>query len=129
MTLGVAPLERCALSVLATVVARPSPNRIILDCGSKALAAETLSLRSPGFGLVVGHPRLVVAHLYEEHAIVTSEETIEIPVGERVRVVRNHACACAYLHERMLVLENSSVADVWNIDARGWTGRSRLSPG
>jgi D-serine deaminase-like pyridoxal phosphate-dependent protein len=85
--------------------------------------------RSPGFGLVVGHPRLLVASLYEEHAIVTSEETIEIPVGERLRVVPNHACACANLHERMLVLENSSVADVWSIDARGWTGRSRLSPG
>lgn len=129
VTLGVAPPERCALSVLATVVARPSPNRIILDCGSKALAAEKLSLRSPGFGLVMGHPGLLVAQLYEEHAIVTSEETVEIPVGERVRVVPNHACACANLHERMLVLENSSVADVWSIDARGWTGRSRLSPG
>lgn len=120
VTLGVAPLERCALSVLATVVARPSTNRIILDCGSKALAAEKLSLRSPGYGLVLGHPELLVDRLYEEHAIVTSEEPIEITLGEQLRVVPNHACACANLHERMLVLENGSVADVWSIDARGW---------
>jgi len=120
VTLGVAPLDRCALSVLATVVARPSPNRLILDCGSKALAAEKLSLRSPGFGLVVGHPELLVAQLYEEHAIVTSEEPIALQVGERLRVVPNHACACVNLHDRMLILENGDVADVWNIDARGW---------
>ncbi|MEX0817592.1 MAG: alanine racemase [Gaiellales bacterium] len=120
VTLGVAPLDRCALSVLATVVARPSANRIILDCGSKALAAEMLSPRSPGFGMVLGHPDLLVARLYEEHAIVTSEEPIAIQVGERLRVVPNHACACVNLHDRMLILENGSVADVWSIDARGW---------
>jgi D-serine deaminase-like pyridoxal phosphate-dependent protein len=120
VTLRVAPLDWCALSVLATVVARPSPHRIILDCGSKALAAEKLNPQSPGFGLMVDHPELLVARLYEEHAIVTSEEPIAVQIGERLRVVPNHACACANLHERMLVLENGGVVDVWNIDARGW---------
>jgi D-serine deaminase-like pyridoxal phosphate-dependent protein len=120
VTLGVAPLEQCALSVLGTVVARPSPNRLILDTGSKALAADVLSPRTPGFGIVLGHPEMLVARLYEEHAIVTSEEPIQIPIGERLRVVPNHACACVNLHERMLVLENGSVADLWSIDARGW---------
>jgi D-serine deaminase-like pyridoxal phosphate-dependent protein len=69
---------------------------------------------------VRGHPNLLVAQLYEEHAIVTSEEPIEIPLGERLRIVPNHACACANLHDRMLVLENGSITDVWTIDARGW---------
>jgi len=120
VALEVVRLERCALSVLATVVARPSKNRLILDCGSKALAAEKLTFRHPGYGLVLGHPELLVDRLYEEHAIVTSAEPIEIPLGDRLRVVPNHACACVNLHERMLVVENGSVADVWNIDARGW---------
>jgi D-serine deaminase-like pyridoxal phosphate-dependent protein len=123
VTLGVAPLERCALSVLATVVARPSANRLILDCGSKALAAEKLSPKTPGYGIVIEHPKLLVTQLYEEHAIVTSERPIEIPIGERLRVVPNHACACANLHDRMLVLENGCVADEWTIDARGWRSR------
>ena len=43
-------LERCALSVLATVTSRPAPDRLILDSGSKALAAERLSTLTPGFG-------------------------------------------------------------------------------
>jgi D-serine deaminase-like pyridoxal phosphate-dependent protein len=79
-----------------------------------------LSPATRGFGLVLGHPQLFVAQLYEEHAIVHSEEPIDIQVGERLRVAPNHACTCVNLHDRMLVVENGSVADVWSIDARGW---------
>ncbi|MFZ9131813.1 MAG: alanine racemase, partial [Gemmobacter sp.] len=37
---GHGALEGCALSVVATVVSRPTPDRAILDAGSKALAAD-----------------------------------------------------------------------------------------
>jgi D-serine deaminase-like pyridoxal phosphate-dependent protein len=120
VTLGVASEEQCALSVLATVVSRPDPRRLILDCGSKALAAERLTVRSTTFGIVAGHPELEVQRLYEEHAIVTSAEPIEVPLGARLRVIPNHSCATANLHTRMLVVEAGEVADVWTIDARGW---------
>lgn len=120
VALGVVPVERCALSVLGTVVARPSPTRLIMDTGMKALSGEVLSPSTRGFGLVLGHPELFVARLYEEHAIVHSEEPIDIRVGDRLRVVPNHACTCANLHERMLVIEHGSIADVWSVDARGW---------
>lgn len=120
VTLGVVPRARCALTVLATVVARPNPRRLILDAGSKALAAEKLSPRSPGFGFVAGQPGLLVAQLYEEHAIVTSEEPSPIAVGEQLAIVPNHACATVNLHERMLVVEEGEVVDVWNVEARGW---------
>jgi D-serine deaminase-like pyridoxal phosphate-dependent protein len=123
VTLGVAPLERCALSVLATVVARPTERRLILDTGSKALAAEQLSPRSPGFGFVLGHPELLVERLYEEHAIITSKEPSAVPIGERLAIVPNHACACVNLHERMLVVDDGEVVDAWTIDARGWIAR------
>jgi D-serine deaminase-like pyridoxal phosphate-dependent protein len=124
VALELVPKERCALSVLATVVSKPIPTRLILDAGSKALAAERLTPRTPGFGFVIGHEQLAVERLYEEHAIVTSAEPIPIPVGSRLRVVPNHSCATANLHEHMLVLENDQVADTWPIDARGWERRA-----
>src|SRR5205085_7892007 len=113
--LGIAALEQCAVSVLGTVVARPDPRRVILDCGSKALAAERLSPRSVTFGLVPGHPGLRVERLYEEHAILTSDEPVTVPLGSRLRVVPNHSCATANLHSRMLVTEGSEVVDVWSV--------------
>ncbi|HMB71159.1 MAG TPA: alanine racemase, partial [bacterium] len=40
VSLGVVGAERCALTVLATVIARPAPDRVILDSGSKTLATD-----------------------------------------------------------------------------------------
>jgi D-serine deaminase-like pyridoxal phosphate-dependent protein len=119
--LGVVPLERCALSVLATVTSRPAPDRLILDSGSKALAAERLSTLTPGFGKIEGHPGLRIERLYEEQAIVHADEPCEIPVGARVRVIPNHACAAANLHSQMFVLERDAIVDVWPVATREWT--------
>jgi D-serine deaminase-like pyridoxal phosphate-dependent protein len=119
VALGVVGLERCALSVLATVTSRPA--RLILDSGSKALAAERLSTLTPGFGRIESHPGLRVNRLYEEQAIVHSDEPCEIPVGARLRVVPNHACAAANLHSQMLVVDQDAVVDVWPVATREWT--------
>lgn len=121
VALGVVGLERCALSVLATVTSRPAPDRLILDSGSKALAAERLTTLTPGFGAIEAHPGLRVERLYEEQAIVHSDAPCEIPVGARLRVVPNHACAAANLHSQMLVVEDARVVDVWPVATRGWT--------
>jgi D-serine deaminase-like pyridoxal phosphate-dependent protein len=121
VALGVVGLDRCALSVLATVTSRPAPDRLILDSGSKALSAERLSTLTPGFGLIEAHPGLRVDRLYEEQAIVHSDEPCEIPVGARVRVVPNHACAAANLHSQMVVVDQDGVIDVWPVATREWS--------
>jgi D-serine deaminase-like pyridoxal phosphate-dependent protein len=120
VALGVVPLERCALSVLATVTSRPAPDRLILDSGSKALAAERLSTLTPGFGEIEGHPGLRIDRLYEEQAIVHTDEPCEIPVGARLRVIPNHACAAANLHSQMLVVDQQAIVDVWPVATREW---------
>jgi D-serine deaminase-like pyridoxal phosphate-dependent protein len=125
VALGVVPPERCALSVLATVTSRPAPDRLILDSGSKALAAERLSTLTPGFGMIEGHPELRVERLYEEQAIVHANEPCDIPVGARVRVVPNHACAAANLHSQMLVAEEGTVVDLWPVATREWRETER----
>ncbi|MDX6514322.1 MAG: hypothetical protein QOE36_3826 [Gaiellaceae bacterium] len=119
VALGLVPVERCALSVLATVVGRPDPRRLILDCGSKALTTERLTTRTPGLGVVAGHDELTVDRVFEEHAIVEASEPSPIPIGARLRVIPNHACPCANLHERMLVTDGDEVVDEWRIAARG----------
>jgi D-serine deaminase-like pyridoxal phosphate-dependent protein len=105
---------------VATVTSRPAPGRLILDSGSKALAAERLSTLTPGFGRIEGHPGLRVDRLYEEQAIVHSDGPCEIPVGARLRVVPNHACAAASLHSQMLVVDQDVVVDAWPVATREW---------
>jgi D-serine deaminase-like pyridoxal phosphate-dependent protein len=127
VALGIVGLERCALSVLATVVSRPARDRLVLDSGSKALAAERLTPLSQGFGLIEGHPELTVERLYEEHAIVRIDGPCAIEVGARVRVVPNHACAAANLHTELLVLDDEQIVDRWPVEARGWGPNSDVA--
>jgi D-serine deaminase-like pyridoxal phosphate-dependent protein len=119
VALGLVPRDRCALRVLATVVGRPAPDRVILDAGSKALAAERLTPRAEGFGIVEGHPNLTVERLYEQHAIVHSDGPTQLALGDRVLVVPNHACAAANLHRQALIVEQDEVVDSWRIGAAG----------
>jgi D-serine deaminase-like pyridoxal phosphate-dependent protein len=119
VALGLVGPAECALSVLATVIGRPDPRRVILDAGSKALSAERLTPRAPGFGLVLGHAELTVERLYEQHAIVSAPQPSELRVGERVRIVPNHACTTANLHRRALVAEGDELVDIWSIGAAG----------
>jgi D-serine deaminase-like pyridoxal phosphate-dependent protein len=113
VALGSATPDDCALTVEATVVGRPDERRVILDSGSKALAAERTA--ADGFGIVRDHPELRVAQLYEEHAICQAAEPSALRVGDRVHVIPNHACTCANLHAVYWV-----DGEQWPLAARGW---------
>jgi D-serine deaminase-like pyridoxal phosphate-dependent protein len=120
VALEVVPQARCALSVLGTVMSRPDPRRLVLDCGSKALAAERMTDRTAGFGFVLGEEGIIVERLYEEHAVLVSPEPCELRVGERVRVVPNHACAAANLHREMLILNGGGLGASVRSGAHHW---------
>lgn len=120
VAMGMVEPKRCAVSVAATVVSRPAADRLILDAGSKALGADRLSPRTTGFGLVPGHPELLVQRLYEEQAIVVVRGACDLRVGDRVQVIPNHSCTTVNLHSEYLVVEDDSIVDVWPVAARGW---------
>src|SRR5690606_23717224 len=65
---GTAALGQCAMTVLATVVSRPTADRAILDAGSKALTSDLLGLE--GYGMILEHPEAVIYQLNEEHGLV-----------------------------------------------------------
>jgi D-serine deaminase-like pyridoxal phosphate-dependent protein len=125
VALGAATLDDCALAVETTVVARPAPDRVILDAGAKALSPERI--RDGGvFGLVRGHPDLHVERLYEEHAICRAGDgASELAVGDRVEVVPAHACTCANLHAAYAVRRRDGESWArWPVVARGWGGEA-----
>jgi D-serine deaminase-like pyridoxal phosphate-dependent protein len=119
VSLGVALLKHVALSVLATVTARPAPDRVILDCGAKTLSVDNAGGRMAGFGQVAGRPDLHLAKLSEEHGILPVPPETELAVGDRVRIVPNHACVCANLHDGYVVVRGGKVTDRWPVAARG----------
>ncbi|HEY1941885.1 MAG TPA: D-TA family PLP-dependent enzyme [Roseiarcus sp.] len=114
---GVCGWDDCALTVLATVVSTPAPNRAIIDAGSKTLTSDLLGLT--GHGHVLGRPDLVIDQLSEEHGrLIATERPTGLRVGDRLRIVPNHACVVTNMVDAVHVVRGGETA-VWPVAARG----------
>lgn len=115
---GVGSFDDCALTVLATVVSRPTDTRAILDTGSKALTSDTLGLQ--GFGRIVEYPEAAIVSLSEEHGIVDLTHSAKKPeVGEMVRIIPNHVCPVSNLFDEVTFVRGDDVIDTIPVAARG----------
>jgi D-serine deaminase-like pyridoxal phosphate-dependent protein len=114
-------LDDCAVHVLATVVSRPTPDRAILDTGSKALTSDPVPVDGvDGFGILLEHPDAVVYALNEEHGYVDVSRCDPKPaIGDVVRVLPNHVCVAVNLQDDVVVHRSGEVVDTWPVAARG----------
>ena len=117
VTSGGASLDDCAMSVLATVVSRPTADRAILDSGSKTLAADRVS---DGHGHIREYPDARIYKLNEEHGFVDLSECQRRPrIGEQVHVVPVHTCVVSNLHFQLHGVRDGVVEQEWPVAARG----------
>ncbi|WP_377298233.1 D-TA family PLP-dependent enzyme [Rhizobium sp. SGZ-381] len=116
---GHCTLDDCAMHVLATVVSRPTPDRAVLDAGSKALTSDLLGFSD--YGLIVEYPDAVITGLSEEHGVVdlSRVDGIRPEIGEKVRIVPNHTCVISNLFNTMTFHRNGVVTRVEEVAARG----------
>lgn len=114
---GACGWEDCALTVLATVVSVPHPDRAIVDAGSKVLTSDLFGLT--GHGHVLTRPDIAVDQLSEEHGRLVSQGPIGLTVGETVRIVPNHACVVSNMVDAVHVVGPGGRHEVWPVTARG----------
>jgi D-serine deaminase-like pyridoxal phosphate-dependent protein len=115
---GAAAWTDCALTVLTTVVSRPTADRAVLDAGSKALAADAVA--GGGHGRIIEHPEAVIAFLNEEHGVVDLRPAPTRPrIGARVRVIPNHACVVSNLVDVVHLVDGERVLETVPVAARG----------
>jgi D-serine deaminase-like pyridoxal phosphate-dependent protein len=118
VTRGACSIADCAMSIAATVVSRPTPNRGILDSGSKTLSSDLLGLT--GYGMLPDYPEALIPGLSEEHAHVDLSACSRKPeVGETVRILPNHACVVTNLFDQVHLHRSGRFVETVNIDARG----------
>jgi len=118
VSLGTCALEDCAMTVVATVVSVPAFDRVVLDAGSKTLSSDPLRPRPGGHGFLLGK-KSRVSRLSEEHGVVDVVAGESFQIGERVRVVPNHACVVSNLHDRVFAIRGGRVEGAWSVAARG----------
>jgi D-serine deaminase-like pyridoxal phosphate-dependent protein len=134
VALGAATLDDCALTVLATVVSAPAPDRIILDSGSKTLTNDQArGIASPregpgknidGYGAVLDESgqidgSLTITRLSEEHATVKVTGSTRLKPGNRVRILPNHSCVVSNLVDEVQLVDGDTIVQTIPIAARG----------
>jgi D-serine deaminase-like pyridoxal phosphate-dependent protein len=118
VALGTCGLEDCALTVAATVVSVPAPDRVVVDAGSKTLSSDPLRPRPGGYGWILGR-KSRIQKLSEEHGVIAVEPGESFRVGERVVILPNHACVVANLHDHLVGVSGGRVEAVLRVAARG----------
>lgn len=109
--------EDCAALIAATVVSRPTNDRLILDAGSKTLSSDT---RGVGYGLIVEYPAARLYKLNEEHGYVDVSACETAPeIGERVHIIPEHVCVAVNLHNMIYGVRGDQVEVEWEVAARG----------
>ena len=118
---GAASFDDCALTVLATVVSRPTENRAIIDAGSKALTSDLLGL--VGHGYVVEFPDAKITGLSEEHGTLDVSACANKPnIGDVIRIIPNHCCPVTNLFDQVHLIRNGELIETMDVAARGRVG-------
>ena len=119
---GICQIDDIAVSVLATVIGHQRDKGwILVDAGWMALSQDRGTGKqavNQGYGLVcdvTGRPYgdLIVADANQEHGIITvrpgSGATLpDLAIGDRVRILPNHACATGAQHRAYQVVRGRS---------------------
>ncbi|HZW32828.1 MAG TPA: alanine racemase [Isosphaeraceae bacterium] len=102
-----------SISLLATVVSRPAPDRAILDIGQKSAS----QYRTPP--VLRDYPDCPVLGLSAEHATVSVSPAVDLAIGEKVHVIPGYSDFTFVLHDRVLGHRRGVVESVWNLLGRG----------
>eukprot|EP00743_Colponemidia_sp_Colp-15_P008178 GILK01008869.1.p1 GENE.GILK01008869.1~~GILK01008869.1.p1 ORF type:complete len:373 (-),score=60.60 GILK01008869.1:100-1218(-) len=121
--IGSCTIEDIACMILARIVSHyPDRNRMLVDAGALALSKDLTP--QGGFAEVVGHPKLRVVKISQEHGIIETVDGSPIdfnsyPLGSAVRLLPNHSCLAAACFDKYYVVDGETVIDEW-IPCKFW---------
>lgn len=120
---AIGTLERCAASVLATMISKPTDERVILDVGAKGLTMQSRTegiCATPGKGTLPDYPDVFIDSMFDEHAIILNREFHDqVNIGDKVRIIPVHICPVCNLYEKAFLIEDDEVVGDVEIACRG----------
>ncbi len=103
-----------AMTVLATVISRPNPTRVITDSGFKSLSTQGIMPQPKGLANVKE------VRMSAEHGVIElTEPNTDIKVGDRLEWCVGYTDATVVLHETMYGVRDGIVEVAWPIVGRG----------
>lgn len=108
-------IEDCALTVLTTVIARPTADRAICDAGSKTISYNTDAPDPVATGdRAIGFPGRS-----SEHGHLNINDAPEVSVGDRLEFVVPNAYGPINVQEVLPGIADGEVRELWTVEARG----------
>jgi D-serine deaminase-like pyridoxal phosphate-dependent protein len=104
----------CAVTVLSTVISKPSADRAVVDAGSKSISLDVDRMPIPKH-----RDDLSYVRASEEHGWIDATDAEDLAVGDRVEFVVPHVCTTINLHDTLVGVRDGEVRDVWEVQARG----------
>ncbi|MBW3539304.1 MAG: D-TA family PLP-dependent enzyme [Planctomycetes bacterium] len=104
-----------AALLLTRVISRPTPDRLTLDLGYKAVASD------PPAGRRVVFPDLPDAEQIlqnEEHLVLSTARADEFQPGDELLAIPRHVCPTSALHKEAYVVAEGRIVDRWAVTAR-----------
>ena len=104
-----------ALTVVATVVSTPGPDRAMVDAGLKAFSTDRPFPPEP-----VERPGITYGFAGDEHGRLAITDPSRAPrLGERIEFFPPHCDPTINLYDRIHVVRGDRVEAIWEIAARG----------
>ena len=101
--------------LLTRIVSMPDANRLCVDLGHKAVAAENPLDRRVYF---LNAPDLKPIGQSEEHLVLEASRGHSWKVGDVLYGLPYHVCPTVALYDRLTVVQNTRASDTWPVAAR-----------
>ncbi|MFN4212313.1 MAG: D-TA family PLP-dependent enzyme, partial [Devosia sp.] len=70
--------------------------------------------------LIEAYPEAVIVGLSEEHGTIDLSNCASKPrIGDRLRIIPNHACVVSNLFDRVTLISKDAVVETVTVEARG----------
>ena len=104
-----------AALLLSRVISIPTSNRITLDLGHKAIAADPDGVR----GIILNIDGAEVDKQHEEHWAINVPDSTPMYIGQEIYVCPTHICPCVALHPFYYVIDADGYCrETWEVVAR-----------
>ncbi len=104
-----------AALLVTRVISRPSPTRVTLDLGYKAVASDPPAGKRV---VLLDLPEHTAVLQNEEHLVIETNTPSDLIPGDVVYAIPTHICPTCAMHQRAYVVENGAVTGTWDIAGR-----------
>jgi D-serine deaminase-like pyridoxal phosphate-dependent protein len=107
------PVYSNSLTILATVISKPAPNRVTIDTGLKSLTTDS------GYAEPKNRPNLHYTPAGDEHGRLSWEDGPGLEIGERVEMIPSHIDPTINLYDTYYAHRRGVIEEIWPVATRG----------